>query len=62
MHADIGADLDAHAPLVGGGIRATVGVIGPLGVVLDGGGYLIIDGADNSRLQLQSALLLSARW
>ncbi len=61
LHADIGADLDEHAPLVGGGIRATVGVIGPLGVVLDGGGYLVIDGA-GTRLQLQTALLLSARW
>jgi hypothetical protein len=61
MHADIGADLDARAPLVGGGLRTTVGIIGPAAVLLDGGGYLVIDG-DDTRLQLQSALLLSARW
>ena len=62
MHADVGVDLDERAPLVGGGLRTTVGIIGPLGVVLDGGGYLVIDGADNTRLQLQTALIVSARW
>ena len=62
MHADIGVDLDERAPLVGGGLRTTVGIIGPFGVVLDGGGYLVIDGADNTRLQLQTALMLAARW
>lgn len=61
LHVDLGADLDARAPLVGGGLRTTIGVLGPLGVVLDGGGYLVIDGGD-TRLQLQTALLLAARW
>ena len=61
LHADAGADLDARAPLAGAGIRLTVGVLGPLGVVLDGGGYLVIDG-DDTRLQIQSSLLLAARW
>ena len=61
LHGDLGADLDKRAPLVGGGLRATVGLLGPLGVVLDGGGYLVIDGAD-TRMQLQTALLMSARW
>ncbi len=62
LHADIGADLGERAPLVGGGLRTTIGIIGPLGVVLDGGGYLVIDGVDNTRLQLQGALMLAARW
>ena len=62
LHADIGLDLDSTRPLVGGGIRTTLMIIGPLGVVLDTGGYLVIDGVDNSRLQLQGATLLAARW
>ncbi len=62
LHADVGVDLDQRAPLVGGGIRPTLQIIGPLGLVYDGGAYLILDGFDNSRLQLQSTLLLVARW
>jgi len=62
LHADIGVDLDQRAPLVGGGIRPTLQLIGPLGLVYDGGAYLVIDGVNNSRLQLMSTLLLVARW
>ena len=62
LHADVGVDLDQRAPLLGGGIRPTLQLIGPLGLVYDGGAYLILDGVDNSRLQLQSTLLLVARW
>lgn len=62
LHADAGADLDAKAPVVGGGVRATVAIVGPLGVVLDAGAYLVIDGFDDSRLQLQSSTLLVLRW
>lgn len=62
LHADAGADLDAKAPLVGGGLRTTLTITGPLGVALDAGAYLIIDGVDNSRLQLQSNLVIVARW
>lgn len=61
LHADAGADLDTRAPLLGAGLRTTIGIVGPLGVVLDGGGYLVIDGAD-TRLQLQGSLLAAARW
>lgn len=62
LHADLGVDLDQHAPVIGGGIRATIGLIGPLGVVYDGGAYVIVDGFDDSRFQLMSTLLLVARW
>lgn len=62
FHAAAGADLDARVPLVGGGLRTTVALIGPVGVVLDMGAYLVLDGIDDSRLQLQSALLAVARW
>lgn len=62
LHADVGVDLDQRAPLIGGGIRPTLQIIGPLGLVYDGGAYLILDGVESSRLQLQSTLLLVARW
>jgi len=62
LHADLGADLDAGAPLAGAGVRTTLGIAGPLGLVLDSGGYLVIDGLDGTRLQLQTSALLAARW
>ena len=62
LHADAGADLDLHAPVVGGGVRTVLTIIGPLGLSLDTGGYLVIDGVDKTRLQLQSGLGLAARW
>lgn len=60
--AEVGADLDQEAPLVGGGIRNTLTVVGPLGVVLHTAAYLVIDGIDDSRLHVQSNLLVALRW
>lgn len=62
LHAELGADLDARAPLAGGGIRTTLTIVGPLGVALDTGAYLVVDGVDNTRLQIQSNALVVARW
>lgn len=62
LHVDVGADLDRPAPVAGGGIRTTLAIVGPLGVVLDAGAYLVLDGIDDTRLQLQSSTLLAARW
>ena len=62
LHADAGLDLDRTAPVIGGGVRTTLTVLGPLGVVLDAGAYLVLDGIDASRLQLQTTLLVAARW
>lgn len=62
LHADLGVDLDARAPLVGGGIRTTLAIIGPLGIAFDSGAYLVIDGIDDTRLQLQGSALVVARW
>jgi hypothetical protein len=59
---EAGADLDQKAPVVGGGILNTIAIIGPLGVQLHTGAYLVIDGVDDSRFHLQSNLLVSARW
>jgi hypothetical protein len=62
LHADVGLDLDDTVPVVGGGIRTTLTIIGPLGIVLDTGVYLVIDGIEDSRLQLQTSALVAARW
>lgn len=62
LHGDLGFDLDTRDPVLGGGLRTTVGVIGPLAVVLDSGLYLVIDGLEDSRVQLQSSALVAVRW
>lgn len=62
LHAEVGADLDQRAPVVGGGVRTTLAIVGPLGLALDAGGYLVLDGIDDSRLQLQSSTSIVARW
>jgi len=62
LHADLGVDLDQHAPLAGGGIRTTLGIVGPVGVALDSGGYLVIDGVDRTRLVLSFGAAVVAKW
>ena len=62
LHVSIGIDLDDTVPLAGAGIRTTLAIVGPLGVVLDTGAYLVIDGIDDSRLQLQSSACLAFRF
>jgi hypothetical protein len=62
LYAVLGADLDAAAPVAGGGLRTTLALAGPIGVVLDAGGHLVIDGIAETRLQLQSSALFSVRW
>ncbi len=62
LHADGGADLDLRAPVVGGGARTVVALVGPIGVAFDTGAYLVIDGIDRTRLQLAIGAALAARW
>ena len=62
LHAELGVDLDVHAPLAGGGLRTTVGIVGPLAVLLDSGAYLVIDGVDRTRVVISSGALLAVRW
>ena len=62
LTVEVGADLDQKAPVIGGGIKTTLTVIGPLGVVLHTGAYLVIDGVEDSRLHLQGNALIVARW
>ena len=59
--AEAGWDLDQSAPLAGAAIRNTIGVIGPLAVVLHSSLYIVIDGED-TRVQLQGNLLVGARF
>lgn len=62
LFAAAGVDVAARAPLVGGGLRTTLAIYQMLGVVLDLGGYLVIDGLADTRLQIQSSTLLVVRW
>ena len=62
LHADLGADLDQHAPLAGGCLRTTLGIAGPVGIALDSGGYLVIDGVERTRLVLSLGAAVVARW
>ena len=62
LHADAGYDLDVRAPLVGGGIRTTIAIVGPLGVALDSGFYVVVDGVDRSRAVIDLNAMVVARW
>ena len=62
LHADAGADLDQTAPVVGGGVRTTVTLWNMIGVGLDGGGYLVIDGVDNTRFVIATSASIVGRW
>ena len=62
LHADVGADLDQRAPMLGGGVRTIIAIAGPLGVALDSGAYLVIDGVEHTRLALSTGAMLVARW
>lgn len=62
LHADAGADLDVTAPVLGGGVRTTLTIWRMIGVALDAGAYLVIDGVDDTRLVLAGSSSLVIRW
>ena len=62
FHGDLGWDLDQHAPMVGGGLRTVITIVGPLGIALDTGGYLVIDGVESTRLAIAAGASLVARF
>lgn len=62
LHAGAGVDLDRPAPLVVAGIRPTLKVIGPLAIVFDFSAYVVLDGVDDSRLQLASSALVGVAF
>ena len=62
LHADVGADLDQRAPAIGGGLHAVITLLGPVGVALDAGGYLVIDGVQNTRFAIAGTAGLGVLW
>jgi len=62
LHADAGADLDQRAPVIGGGLRTTLTIYGPIGVALDSGAYLVLDGIEDTRLRIMGSTALVVRW
>lgn len=62
LHADVGADLDQTAPVFGGGARTTLTIWKALGLALDAGAYLVIDGVDDTRLVIATSASLVVRW
>jgi len=62
LHADAGIDLDVTAPVLGGGLRTTLTIWRFIGLALDTGAYLVIDGVDNTRLVIATSASAVARW
>ncbi|MCX5744209.1 MAG: hypothetical protein NT062_17095 [Proteobacteria bacterium] len=62
LHADLGIDLDVVAPVVGGGLRATVAIWRSLGVAIDTGAHLVVDGIADTRLVFGSSTSVVVRW
>lgn len=62
LHGEAGVDLDLTAPVLGGGVRTTITIWKVLGVGLDSGGYLVVDGVDNTRFVLLTSASAVIRW
>ena len=62
LHGDAGLDLDQRAPVIGGGARTLLLVVGPLGIALDAGAYLVIDGIDHTRLAIATGGAITLAW
>jgi hypothetical protein len=62
LHGDAGIDLDVTAPVLGGGVRTTLTIWKRFGLALDGGGYLVLDGIDDTRLVLAGSTSAVLRW
>ena len=62
FHGDVGFDLDQRAPMAGGGLRTVITIVGPLGIALDSGGYLVLDGVDHTRFAIALGASLVARF
>lgn len=62
LHVDAGVDLDVDRPLAGAGLRTTLGLVGPVGLVLDTAGYLVVDGLDGTRFEITLDALVAAHF
>lgn len=61
LHGDLGLDLARTRPLAGGGLRTTLGLVGPLGIALDAGLYVVVAGYA-TRAVVDTSLAIVARW
>jgi len=59
LYADVGVETAGKDPVLGVGVRTTLIVLGPVGVVADTGFHLVIDGMDRTRLVIGTALMLA---
>jgi hypothetical protein len=48
--------------VVGGGLRTTLTLYKMIGLALDGGAYLVIDGIADTRLRIMGSTSLVVRW
>jgi hypothetical protein len=63
LHGDAGVTIGKVAPVIGGGIETHLWIwpkrLGPLAVVFDVTGHLVIDGVEGTRLVIASATRLA---
>jgi hypothetical protein len=59
LYGDAGIATAETLPVLGIGVRTTIAVFGPLGVIADTGAHLVLDGVDDTALVISSALLLA---
>jgi hypothetical protein len=66
LHADAGVTLSDHAPVVGGGLETHLWIwpskLGPLAVVFDLTGELVLSSVDDTRLVLSTATRLAVAF
>lgn len=62
LHGEVGLAVDERLPMAGAGLSATLRVIGPAALALEGNGHLIVDGVAGARLALSAAVLAAVAW
>src|SRR5687767_14004494 len=58
LYADAGVETAGTDPVIGAGLRTTLVVVGPLGVIADTGFHLVLD-PDDLRMVIGSALMIA---
>lgn len=58
LHVDVGVTYSDALPVLAAGVQWQLWFKPPFGISIDGGGYLIIDGSNNTRLALMQAITL----
>jgi hypothetical protein len=57
-YVDVGVESAGSLPVVGAGSRTVLRMMGPLGVAVDTGAHLILDGFSSTRLMASASLLI----